>query len=124
MNQPLTSTPVRFWSALRLLISLAIFLWGAFCGCAIYRSFAHDHDYTLEMIAPGGGAFVLSQRTGRIYAIEAFGQAEYVADISEWDRDDTLRPGTELRAHREAVTATPGAWIAPDVPPQNISPGQ
>lgn len=125
MNPVLTSTAVRFCSAPRLLIALAIFLCGAFCGCAIPRSFAHNQDYTLQLIAPGGGAFVLSQKTGRVYAVEAFGQAEYVADISAWDKDDTLRPGTQLRADREAVISTRSAqWFAPDVPSQNAPPGQ
>ena len=99
-----------FRRRLPLLLVLTCFV-GFLIGCWTSAHFASRcAPYTIQLIAPGAGAYVISQRTGRIYAVETYGQAEYVADISEWDNDPHLRPGVTLRHSR-----MPNA--SPDPPP-------
>jgi hypothetical protein len=96
----------------RLWLALAIVLVGVVGGLIGYCLGVRgaSQPYTLELIASGGGTYVVSQRTGRIYAVEPYGEAEYVADIAAWDSDPMLRPGTQLRKGRPShASGTPTA---------------
>ncbi|HWE93072.1 MAG TPA: hypothetical protein VG269_03795 [Tepidisphaeraceae bacterium] len=67
-------------------------------------------NYELRPVGGAPSAFVLSQRTGRVYAVNGMtGSARFVGDISEWD-DKSLKPGATLQMPVASSQEQPHRW--------------